>query len=441
MSQIDSIKIDFNKVIRKIKPMHAINNPPTVPDDSEGLYAKIKEANIPYARLHDTGNQFGGAHYVDIGNIFPDFDADENDPASYDFAFTDRLLSAMLEIGLKPFYRLGCTYEKDHKIKAYQIYPPSDPHKWARICEHVILHYNEGWADGFHHNIVYWEIWNEPDNEPEMEDNPMWRGRQEEYFELYDVSAKYLKGKFPDLKIGGYASCGFYALSEGAYSKVAGSSSRVEYFLEFFHNFFKYISERNSPLDFFSWHSYAQLKDIVIYAQFVREQLDKYGYKHSESIFNEWNPGPRNRGLDVDAPAIAAIMCALQKQPVDMSMYYSGYMGSTYCGIFSFDRKCVLKAYYAFKAFGELYALGDEVLSESSSEDIYLCAASSKNGKAALIVNVSNDSKEIVLDVPDGITECFATDAEREYESIDISMLVKDGVITLPPYAVWFFRF
>ncbi|MBI4578450.1 MAG: hypothetical protein HY718_02035 [Planctomycetes bacterium] len=34
--------------------------------------------------------------------------------------------------------------------------------KWAKICVNIIRHYNEGWADGFHYNIRYWEIWNEP---------------------------------------------------------------------------------------------------------------------------------------------------------------------------------------------------------------------------------------------------------------------------------------
>lgn len=168
-----SINIDFTKHIGKIKPMHAINNMPTVPYDSFGLYSKYTQAHIPYARLHDTGGPFGGARYVDIENIFPNFDADENDPASYDFAFTDVALAEMAKAGVKPFYRLGCTIENQCRIKAYHIYPPKDPAKWARICEHIIMHYNEGWADGYHYDIEYWEIWNEPDNEPDMMVNPM----------------------------------------------------------------------------------------------------------------------------------------------------------------------------------------------------------------------------------------------------------------------------
>lgn len=45
--------------------------------------------------------------YVDIENIFRDFDADSENPDSYDFAFTDWLLEAIVKEGTEPFFRLG----------------------------------------------------------------------------------------------------------------------------------------------------------------------------------------------------------------------------------------------------------------------------------------------------------------------------------------------
>ena len=434
---MNTVKIDFSQITGKIKPMHAINNPPTVPYDTNGLYGKVKEANIPYARLHDTGGQFGGAHYVDIENIFTDMTADENDPASYDFAFTDSVLSAMDKIGLKPFYRLGCTIENYHKIKAYHLTPPADPNKWARICEHIIMHYNEGWADGYRFGIEYWEIWNEPDNEPIICDNPMWRGTPEQFFELYDISANYLKKRFPHLKIGGYASCGFYALSDADFSETAHSTSRVGYFVEFFHDFFKYISKRKTPLDFFSWHSYAGLSENVMYAAYAKEKLTEYGYGDAEVIFNEWNPGIANRGKPVDASNIAAVMCAMQKTSTDMCMYYDGQAHSSYCGLFSADKHCVFKAYYSFKAFGELYLLKNEVLSSVDGDGIYVCAAAGDR-RAALIVNTKTESVCVKLDAPE-ITKCIATDETHDYEEIELK--TDNGVIELAPYAVWLLIF
>ena len=77
------IAVDFAAACgRKIKPLHGINNSPIA------LYKPLPEllqAGIPYIRLHDTGGAYGGNCYVDIPNIFPDFNADENDPASYRF--------------------------------------------------------------------------------------------------------------------------------------------------------------------------------------------------------------------------------------------------------------------------------------------------------------------------------------------------------------------
>lgn len=231
-----SFHVDFGKIAGVLKPMHGVGNAPLL-GCSNKLFHYLGDAGIPYSRLHDTGGDYGGGRFVDIANIFRNPDADPEDPASYDFAFTDWLISELEKQNVEPFYRLGASIECEHAIRAYHIYPPKDYQKWAKVCEGIIRHYNEGWADGFRYGIRYWEIWNEPDNEPEISDNPMWKGSKEDYFRLYEVTSNYLKARFPHLKIGGYASCGFYAISDSAFSADANSSHRVEYFLEFFHDF------------------------------------------------------------------------------------------------------------------------------------------------------------------------------------------------------------
>ena len=120
-----NINVNFNKTVGLIKPMHAVGQPPFSGgflsfDFSHIQY--LKDANIPYSRLHDVGGAFGGNRFVDIPNIFRDFDADENDPESYDFAFTDVLLKALKEYGVEPYFRLGVTIENQAHIKAYHIY-------------------------------------------------------------------------------------------------------------------------------------------------------------------------------------------------------------------------------------------------------------------------------------------------------------------------------
>ena len=253
------LTVDFTKPVGQIKPMHAVGQPP-FPHMSPDYMHYLSDAHIPYSRLHDVGGLYGGNMYVDIPNIFRDFSADETDPASYDFGFTDVLIKTMDEHGVKPIYRLGVTIENFFEIRAYRIFPPADYGKWARICEHIIRHYNEGWANGFYYGIEYWEIWNEPEDGP---GSGMWRGTDVEFFRLYETASKHLKTCFGNkIKVGGYASCGL----DGAFQDPAafglpevtprGETYRY-YFVQYAEKFFKYISEHGCPLDFFSWHSYS----------------------------------------------------------------------------------------------------------------------------------------------------------------------------------------
>jgi len=149
---------------------------------------KLKDERVMLLTTTNTVEGKRVVHYYGVvsgetiigANIFRDFSADPENPDSYDFAFTDKLLAEITEQGTEPFYRLGATIENSHRIKAYHIFPPKDNLKWAKICEGIIKHYNHGFANGFHYGIKYWEIWNEPDNERNIEDNPMWKGTKEQ---------------------------------------------------------------------------------------------------------------------------------------------------------------------------------------------------------------------------------------------------------------------
>ena len=97
------LTVDFSKALGKIKAMHAVGQPPFLGMTFDN-FKYLSAAHIPYSRLHDVGGAYGKGVFVDIPNLFRDFDADENDPGSYDFAFTDALLGALMEYGVKPFF-------------------------------------------------------------------------------------------------------------------------------------------------------------------------------------------------------------------------------------------------------------------------------------------------------------------------------------------------
>ena len=134
-----SIQADFNQFVGKIKPLHG-GGQLTISSKGYNDFHLFTDIGVPYSRLHDVGGDFGAGKYVDVPNIFRNFDADENDPESYDFVFTDRLIEDLINAGIEPYFRLGVTIENAAGVKPYTIFPPSDYEKWARVCEHIMAH-------------------------------------------------------------------------------------------------------------------------------------------------------------------------------------------------------------------------------------------------------------------------------------------------------------
>ncbi len=365
-----TVTADFSKVQGRFKPMHGIGQPPMT-GLSNRMFHYLREAGIPYSRLHDVGGWMGGGLYVDIPNLFRDFDADETDPASYDFVYTDAIIEGLVKAGCMPYVRLGVTIENEHMRKAYRIFPPKDFEKWARVCEHVVRHYNEGWADGYRFGIEYFEIWNEPDDCYTLEMSAMWRGTPEEYYRLYSVTAKHLKACFGDtIKVGGYGHCGVYEYAQD--KDLCGLSHPDTYIydftISFLHGFLQYQRATGAPIDFFSWHVYDNCHEstredfcvIAEHADYVRRILDRYGYERTEHHLNEWNlhTDAGHRDAPLAAAKSLAFMLMMQKTSTDLMCYYDGGLGySMYRCLINPDHGYPYRTYYAFAAYTTLYRL------------------------------------------------------------------------------------
>lgn len=384
------VSVDFLNLKGRIKALHGVNNSPLTHGEPIPTF---REAGIPYVRLHDSVGRYGGTCYVDVPNIFPDFSADEKDPANYRFEFTDAYLSGLAASGCKIFYRLGVTIENYFGIRRVHTDMPEDFDKWARICEHIVAHYNEGWANGFRYGIEYWEIWNEPENPP------MWSGTREDYFRLYETAAIHLKSRFPNIKVGGYAGCGFYCVTRENMGEF------YESFMEWFDLFLERMSGR-VPVDFFSWHLYTDdPRELQAHADFVNDKLYEYGYYDTENIFNEWNyiNNSPTRFDDMKTAAGAAFVAAafsvMQYGPIDKAMYYDALPVRSYCGLYHFPSQRPAKPWYAFKAFNELYALGGCASASSEDDGIYPIAASDGDKKAVLLSVFGSGETVISVDM------------------------------------------
>lgn len=427
---MSAVKIQFDRVTGKIKPMHAVNNGPCVAgkDQTRGNQDEYRAARIPYARVHDASfdAHYGGAHTVDVHAIFPNFDADVNDPCSYDFACTDNYIKQIIDYGTKPFYRLGSKIE--HEVKKYGTFPPKDNQKWAEICEHIIMHYTEGWADGFFYDIEYWEIWNEPDLDPDDATNKRcWQGTEAEFAEFYTVAATHLKKRFPHLKIGGPAS--------------AGDEAWIARFLE-------RIKEKHPPIDFLSWHWYwTDPWDMSIKGTRIAKLAKDFGYGECESILNEWNY-VRDWGdgfvytiqqiisMKGAAFTAACMSCGQSNPDIDMLMYYDARPG-TFNGLFDYYTMKPLKGYYPFYIFANLYELENQVDAQSDDNDVYVVAASDGKKSGIMLTYYAEDdnkmAKRVELDIS-GINldkaRVYITDANiTMLENKDISF--ENGKATL----------
>jgi len=385
MMEMSRVSVDFAKKQGPVKPMHAVNNGPITAgcEQHRANFDAYKAAGFPYARNHDASfcADYGGEHTVDVHAIFPDFSADPYDPASYDFVCTDHYLRSILAAGTQIYYRLGTKIE--HGVKKYGTLVPPDFHKWAVICEHIIRHYNEGWADGFWWDIRYWEIWNEPDGIAADGSKPNWAGTPEEFYELYSVAARHLKTCFPEIYVGGPATCGFAE--------------------KWMTDMLRYLKKDGTPapLDFFSFHWYGQYPgNVPEHSQSIRAVLDREGYAHTRIHLNEWNY--IEGWTDQFVPSIeaiismrgaaftASVMCEGQKSPVDMLMYYDA-RPSAFNGMFDFYTLRPLKGYYPFVMFSKLYALGTEANGISDDENIRVLAATDGKRHAAMIACYSMD--------------------------------------------------
>ncbi|MCQ2413691.1 MAG: hypothetical protein MJ082_02690 [Clostridia bacterium] len=422
----------------KIRPMNGVGGGPVTANMAYDASEWFREAKIPFCRTHDIEYPYGSGEYVDIHNLFPDFEKDENDPANYNFILTDAYMKNIDAVGAKPLYRLGTTIEHA-PIKRY-IHPPKDFEKWGRICSRIIAHYNEGWGDGFRLGIEYWEIWNEPDI------SPCWTGTHEQIVDLYEAASKIIKREHPDVKIGGLAFAN-------------AKTPLIDLFLT-------RVVEKKLPLDFLSWHGYVHLPSQTSEcAGIIRDKLKQYGLEGVESVYDEWNyvmgwGSQIEKSIEFHyTPGEAAFMGAMttsHDEGIDVSCYYDVQMlmERVWNGVFGVGPRSghgtegqtvkPLPGYYALKYWGELSGM-TEIAKACTSDDVYATAAISDDGKTVKVLishfadkagfgNVPPEKKTLTFDI-DGkykmksavITDRFAENYTAKWQ---------DGDLLLNGYAI-----
>jgi len=404
--------VNFGKTVRTMKPQHSLSYTSRTSGINVAEMFEEMESEKLFTKVHAANASYGKA--VNIPYIFRKFDADAQDPGAYYFPQTDAVIADAAGTGAKIIYNLGGPRE----ITLPRIYctVPADFEKWADVCVNIIRHYNEGWADGFHYGVKYWEIWNEPDN-PVFWEN----GTPEQYFEMYACAAKKIKALDPTLKVGGPA----LALLD-------------EQGLVFAENFLAFVKENDLPLDFFSWHAVNQSVDEIAYrAERIREIIAASGLE-TEVLQTGWNcvdeHGDERTRFDHNRDAQgtaygAAILSVMQANGVDASLNYDMCYFSQYSNLLNWHYD-IQKPYYALRAFKKLFDLGEEV--ESRGYGVYITAARNGNKAAILVTNYDAQTTRCeILCKNFGACKAvyYTLDATRDLEKTKEESYGADGVL------------
>ncbi len=201
------------------------------------------ECGFKYLRFH-------GLLHDDMGVCSHD---DEGKPI-YNWQYIDLLFDYMLNLRIKPFVELG--FMPSSLASGQQtifwwkgnITPPSSYLKWEELIFELVLH----WTQRYGADEVkqwYFEVWNEPNLDG------FWSGGKEEYFKLYEVSARAIKKVCADYKVGGPATAGIGWITD----------------------FIDFCCKSKVPVDFVSTHTYG-----------VSLHLDEFG---TDQLYLDINPG------------------------------------------------------------------------------------------------------------------------------------------------------
>ncbi len=399
-NSIFKITVDFTKKLGSIKPMNAANNGPQNPlakSQTCRNFETYKMLQIPYARVHDANlcYAYGAPHTIDIRAIFKNFEADPDDPESYDFTMTDIYLKSIKLAGTEPFFRLGGSIE--HNARKWFSYVPPDFQKFAVICEHIIRHCTSDWANGLNMKITYWEVWNEANLEGDDSLNKRcWQGTAEQFREMFCITINHLKSCFPHLKIGGPASCSNIQRGEERWTD----------------KLFEKMEKEGVKLDFYSWHRYGcTVEQIFEAVRGARRYLDNHGQAQAESVLDEWNyvkgwGDPFVYTLEQESSMKGAafalsIMLGCQKLPLDLLMYYDMRVSSGMNGLwkpFTFERQ---KPWYSFFMFSKLAQLGTEVASSSDDPEAQVVGAINRKGEKAAVIAFYTDDDNWGFRIPE----------------------------------------
>ncbi|HEX5489395.1 MAG TPA: hypothetical protein VFX04_09670 [Rhodanobacteraceae bacterium] len=245
----------------------------------------------------------------------------ECDKDLYSFFNADRIFDFLVSIGMKPFVELSfmpTALQSGGDIVFFykaNVTPPRDYAKWADLIGRLVRH----WVDRYGIDEVrswYFEVWNEPNLDA------FWKGKQADYFKLYEYTANAIKDADAQIRVGGPATA---------------NDEWVPEFLEF-------CASKDLQADFVSAHHYptdslgkpgddteTQLSDAPRDVLIKRVQAMRRTVGDRTLCYTEWNSSSNPFFAFHDEPYAAAF---LFKNMLDVSDLVHCYSWWTFSDIF-----------------------------------------------------------------------------------------------------------
>jgi xylan 1,4-beta-xylosidase len=205
-----------------------------------------KECGFKYIRMH-------GLLTDDMG-VYAE---DKQGKPIYNYQYIDVLYDYILSIGMKPFVELGfmpnALASGTQSIFWWRgnVSPPKDYNKWEALIHNLVAHFTERYGAA---EVKTWEfeVWNEPNLV-----GAFWTGTQNDYFRLYQHSARAIKGINTAYRVGGPATAG------------------AAWIPEMIH----FCDSTKTPIDFISTHTYGVNQGF----------LDEYGNTGTVLSSDKWS--------------------------------------------------------------------------------------------------------------------------------------------------------
>lgn len=313
--------------------------------------------------------------YIRFHGIFNDemmvYSEEADGTPIYNWSYVDKLYDYLLQQGVRPFVELGfmpsLLRRSNETVFWWKgcISPPKEQAKWDALIQAFVRHClnRYGWDEV---SRWYFEVWNEPDLS-----GVCWAGTKEEYFAFYESTTQAIKSISPELKVGGPA-LGYGSLWNDTWAE----------------EFLAHCSDRQVPLDFFSFHVYSEYPfqkeendrlTTIMPPSFYMESIERLkaklsvtSYRDVELFMTEWNFSLYDRNLVHDTAFMAPFVIyhalttlgtmkglafwsftdVFEESIVPSSHFYGGF------GLMNRDglRK---PSYYAFEL---LHRLGDQII-------------------------------------------------------------------------------